>query len=230
MSKQVPVIVGVVVAIGIVGAAVWYFWPAPTVFPVSPADHLTSWALPVPSDTASSTPLITAQINQFAKMLGQGQYPDADIENAIGNDYAHLGDGEMAYQTYQRALIASSSDAVVYNNLGGLFARLYATTTATRAYAMAVQLAPTQLMPQLLYADYLAVVSPNDPATATAFASAKQEVGATNPNVLIAEASWLAGIGRTNDAIADLEAARASVATTSAAALIDTRITQLEGK
>jgi tetratricopeptide (TPR) repeat protein len=168
---------------------------------------------------------LTAQIAQLSKLLGQGQYPDSDIHTGIANDYILLGNGKAAYQEYLEAIEASSTYALGYDNLGGLFARLYATSTATRAYAKAVALAPEQLLFQLSYLDYLAEIAPNAPATAAAFANAKQQPGgATNPNLLIAEAGWLTQIGSTTAAIADWQ----EVEKQEPSAAIEARIAELE--
>lgn len=192
-------------ALLVIIGGVWYFLRTPaSSFAVSREDQPISWSLPLPQDAASSTPRLTAQIAQLSKIVGQGQYPDSDIYTAIGNDYAQIGDGKNAYKYYLKAADASSTYALAYDNMGALFARLHATSTATRAYAKAVGLNPDVLLYQLSYLDYLAETKPNDAGTATAFASAKQRPrAAENTSLLIAEAGWLEQIGSTTAAIAD---------------------------
>jgi tetratricopeptide (TPR) repeat protein len=217
--------IAIVAVVVIAGAALWYFTQAPTSFAISPEDQPISWSLPLPQDAASSTPRLTAQIASLSKLLGQGQYPDDDIQIGIANDYVLIGDGHSAYRAYERAIMASSTNALVYENLGGLFARLYATSTALRAYAKAVEIAPGQTLFQLSYLDYLAQVSPTSPETAVAFASAKTTLGATDTNILIAEAGWLAKIGSTTAAIADWREVERQEP--GAAGAIEARIAQL---
>lgn len=218
-------VIGVVLAVIIIAAVAWYLMPAPNPFPVSAVDQPISWALPLPQDAASSTPRLTAQIAQLQKILGQGQYPDSDIHTGIANDYILLGNGKAAYQEYVAAIEASSTYALAYDDMGGLFARIYATSTAERAYAQAVTLAPEQLLFQLSYLDYLAEIAPTAPTTAAAFASAKaQPGGAMNPNLLIAEADWLTRIGSTTAAIADWQ----KVEQIEPSASVEAQIAQLE--
>jgi tetratricopeptide (TPR) repeat protein len=196
-------IAAAIIVIVIVAFAVWKYTQNALPFPVSASDHLTNWALPLPQDAASSTPRLSAQVSQFQAMLGGGTYPNETIYVGIANDDILLGDGKAAYLAYEKAIAASSSDALAYDDLGGLFARLYATSSAERAYAKAVALTPSQLLFQLSYLDYLAEVAPNAPATAAAFVSAKQVLGTTTPDLLVAEANWLAESGSTTAAIAD---------------------------
>ncbi len=220
------ILAAIVVAAAAAGTA-WYLMQPPDLFQVRAEDQPVSWQLPLPQDAASATPRLRQQIADLGKLLGQGQYPDEDIEMGIANDYALIGEGQSAYHAYLRALAASSTDALAYDNLGGLFARLYATSTAVRAYAKAVALEPAQTLYQLSYLNYLAEAAPRSRSTAAAFASAKQPRGATNTNILIAESAWLASIGSTTPAIADLEAVRAHVGPAQQSA-IDARIAQLK--
>lgn len=194
-------IVGVVVVLVILGIA-WWYTRTPNLFPVSASDNLTSWTIPVNVD-ATSTAAFKAQIATLKSYVGTTTYPTSDIYIGIANEYGLLGDGKSAYQYYLKALNASSTEAVTYDNLGALFARLYATTTATRAYAKAIALDPSEALFQISYLNYLTQVAPQDAMTATAFADAKTALGSTTPDFLITEATWLGAIGSTTAAIAD---------------------------
>jgi tetratricopeptide (TPR) repeat protein len=206
MSNRKVIAILIVVLVVLVAAFVAYdAMQTPEPFPVSASDHLTNWALPLPQNSASSTPITQGQIAQFTALLGGGKYPNETIWVAIANDYTAIGEGKQAYQSYEKAIAASSTDALAYDDLGALFDRLYATTSAERAYAQSVALDPSQLLFQLSYLDYLAEVAPTASSTEQAFASAKEVLGATNPDLLIAEAAWLSQIGSTTAAIADWE-------------------------
>jgi tetratricopeptide (TPR) repeat protein len=224
-STRAWIAVGIIIVV-IAAFAVWQLTRTPNPFPVSAADNLSSWTIPIQID-ASSTATINADISKLESYEGTTTYPAADIYLGIANDYASLGNGQSAYHYYVKALSATSTQPVTYYDLGALFARLYATTTATRAYALAVAADPTESIFQLGYLDYLAEVAPTAPATATAFAQARVTLGTSTPDFLIAEASWLGSIGSTTAAIADWQAVLPSVEPAQQAA-VEARIAALK--
>lgn len=163
MSRRAWLLVAIVLVLAVGAAALaWYVMQQPNPFPVSSEDQPISWQLPLPADAASSTPVLAAQIAQLKKMVGQGQYPDENILMGIANNYALVGDGRGAYESYLKAIEASSTNALAYENLGGLFARLGATSTALRAYAKAAELDPGQAFFQASYRNYRAMTQPQN--------------------------------------------------------------------
>jgi len=224
MNTKIWILAGVVIiALALVA---WFSWSPSNPLPVEASDHLTSWALPLPQDAASSSPQVEATIAELKSYVGTTTYSTADIYVGIGNEYLLLGDGHSAYNYYIKAIQASSTEAVAYDNMGALFAELHASSTALKAYKKAVALSPTTEFYQLSYLNYLAQVAPNDPATEAAFDAAAGALGRLAPNYLIARAVWLGSIGSTTAAIDTWEQVRTILPERASA--IDAQIAQLE--
>lgn len=213
------------IALAAVIGIIWVLAAPANPFPLEAADHLANWTIPVNID-ASSTALFEADIASLKSEIGTTTYSAADLYTGIGNDYLTLGQGREAYEYYGKALAASSTDPVIYDNLGALFERLYATSTALKAYAKAVALAPATELYQLAYLQYLAQAAPEASSTAAAFAAAGEALGTTTPDYLVVRAAWEGVLGDTAAAIADWQAVRAQVAPAQQAA-IDAQIARL---
>ncbi|MGH7175114.1 MAG: hypothetical protein ACREGR_02010 [Minisyncoccia bacterium] len=217
-------IIGIIVVIALAAVA-WLSLGSKNPFPVDAADHLSDWSIPVNID-ASSTALFEAQIVSLKGELGTTTVSAADIDVEIANAYLTLGQGQQAYQYYGKALTASSSESVAYLNLGALFARLHATSTALSAYTKAVAAAPSIELYQLSYLTYLAQVAPTASSTAAAFEQADRALGSETSDYLIVRAEWEGSTGSTSAAIADWEKVRTQVPPVQQAA-IDAKIAQL---
>jgi tetratricopeptide (TPR) repeat protein len=218
-------IIGIIVLAAVIGI-IWALAEPGNPFPVEPADRLTNWQIPVTID-ASSTAAFEGDIAILKGEIGTTSYSAADLYTAIGNGYLTLGEGREAYTYYGKALASATSTApVIYDNLGALFERLYATSTAIKAYAKAVALAPATELYQLAYLEYLTKAAPAASSTAAAFAAAGEALGSTTPDYLIVRASWEGASGEAAAAIADWLAVRAQVAPAQRSA-IDAQIARL---
>jgi hypothetical protein len=215
------------VALAAVIGIIWVLAEPGNPFPVDPADRLSEWSIPVNVD-ASSTAAFESEIAALKSDIGTSTYPAGDIYTGIGNLYLTLGEGKEAYADYGKALASGSStdEAVIYDNLGALFERLYASSTAAKAYATAVELSPATELYQLAYLQFLTKAAPAASSTAAAFAAAGAALGSTTPDYLVVRAAWEGALGENAAAIADWQAVRAQVAPAQQAA-IDAQIARL---
>ncbi|MFZ1075358.1 MAG: hypothetical protein WAN50_03220 [Minisyncoccia bacterium] len=172
-------------------------------FPINPADRIASWTFKgAYSGNATLTSQANADITHLTGLLGKGQYDDYDLYDGIANDYTSLGDGQTAYDNYNRAIAIHPSKGLAYANLGHLFDGLGAEFTAADAYAKATVVEPTQMEYYIQRLDFLTGKLPNDnSAILAAFSDASKQFGDAAP-ILSIEAEWLAGQKRYADAIA----------------------------
>jgi len=178
-------------------------------FPINAADGTVSWTFKgmyAGNDTLVSQ--ANADIAHLIGLIGKGEYDDYDLYNGIANDYASLGEGQAAYQYYDRSLQVHPDKGLAYANLAHLLAQLGAYYTAADAYAKAVAVEPGMLAYHLERLTYLTQQFPTDNARITAaFAAVTEQFGDT-ASVLAIKARWLSENGRYADAIAAWERAK----------------------
>lgn len=117
--------------------------PAISKFPINPADTIVSWnfkGVYTGNDTLIAK--ANADIAHLKSLIGKGQYDDYDLYVGIGNAASLIGNGESAYQNYNRAVSIHSDKGLAYMNLGHLMDLLGAYRTAADAYAKAAAVEP----------------------------------------------------------------------------------------
>ncbi len=138
--------------------------PAISKFPINSADTIASWSF---KGTYTGNDTLIAKANadiaHLKSLIGKGQYDDYDLYIGIGNAAGLMGDGESAYQNYNRAVSIHPDKGLAYANLGHLMDLLGAYRTAADAYAKAAIVEP---IPQYKNAqlDYLAWRFPEEAA------------------------------------------------------------------
>ena len=174
----------------------------PAAFPINPKDAAFAWSF---KGAYSGNATLIAQANtdiaHLTNLIGGGKYDDYDLYNGLANDYSSLGDAKTAYHYYNLAIAVHSNKGLAYMNLGHLMSQLGAQETAADAYSKAVMVEPGMLEYHVARLTYLTERFPKDSVRLTAaFADATKQFGDT-PAILTIEARWLAGQGRTADAI-----------------------------
>ena len=171
-------------------------------FPIDSADVLPSWSFKgAYADDATLIAQAKADIEKLTGLLGKGQYDNYDLYNGIANDYGMLGNGQEAYQYYNRSIRIHPTKGLAYANLAHLMRQLGAYRTAADAYAKAVSVESGMLEYHLERLTYLTQQFPKDTALITAaFTDASKQFG-DNASVLAIEARWLGDQGRYADAI-----------------------------
>ncbi len=112
-------------------------------FPINPADTIASWnfkGVYTGNDTLIAK--ADADVAHLKSLIGKGQYDDYDLYIGIGNAAGLIGDGESAYQNYNRAVSIYPNKGLAYANLGHLMDLLGAYRTAADAYAKAAAVEP----------------------------------------------------------------------------------------
>jgi tetratricopeptide (TPR) repeat protein len=178
-------------------------------FPINAADKLVSWSF---RGAYTGNDALIKQVNDdiahLAGLLGKGEYDNYDLYNGIANDYAMKGDGQEAYQYYNRSIAVHPKKGLAFVNLAHLFDQLGAYHTAADAYAKAVTVEPGMLEYHIERLNFLTERFPNDPMIiGAAFADVSKQFG-DNASILAIEAEWLAGQGKYADAIKAWERAK----------------------
>lgn len=190
--------------------ALWkYESGRPKPFPINPADHISSWSFKgAYTGNQALTDQANADIAHLKSLLGKGQYDDYDLHIGMGNDYTLLGDGQVAYDEYDRAIAIHPDKGLAYADLGHLLNQLGANYTAADAYAKATAVEPSVLEYHLERLDFLTTYFPNDnPRIVAAFSDVSKVFGDVM-QVLVIEAQWLEGQKRYEDAISALKRAK----------------------
>jgi tetratricopeptide (TPR) repeat protein len=202
---------GIVVLAVLVGIGVLLYVKTSTStgFPINTKDSITSWSF---KGAYTGNDVLIAQsttdVTHLMSLLGKGEYDDYDLYVGIGNDYNLKGDGELAYQNYNRAASIHTNKGLAYANLGHLMSELGAYHTAADAYAQAVSVEPGQLQYHIDRLTFLAQQFPKESQMLlSAFTDASKQFGDTAP-ILAIEAEWLKSIGRYADAITAWERAK----------------------
>ena len=133
-------------------------------FPINPADNISSWNFKgVYTGNDILIEKANVDIARLKSLIGKGQYNDYDLYVGIGNAAGLMGDGESAYQNYNRAVSIHPDKGLAYMNLGHLMDLLGAYRTAADAYAKAATVEP---IPQYKNAqlDYLTWRFPEEAA------------------------------------------------------------------
>lgn len=199
-------------------------------FPFNAADIISSWTFKGAS--ADSSVLIKQaqdDIVHLAGLIGKGEYDDYDLYNGLGNDYALLGDGKLAYEQYNRAIQIYPKKGLVYMNLAHLMEALGAYRTAADAYAAGVQAEAGQLEYHIERLTFLTTRFASDNALITsALTDASAQFG-DNAAILSIEASWLTGQKRYADAITAWETVK-KLSPENRQASIDAEIARLKAK
>lgn len=138
--------------------------PAISKFPINMADTIVSWnfkGVYTGNDTLIAK--ANADIAHLKSLIGKGQYDDYDLYIGIGGAFSLMGNGESAYQNYNRAVSIHPGKGLAYANLGHLMNLLGAYRTAADAYAKAAVVEP---IPQYKNAqlDYLTWRFPEEAA------------------------------------------------------------------
>ena len=171
-------------------------------FQVNASDALTSWSFK--GSYAGNDILIKqaqADITHLTGLIGKEQYDDYDLYDGIANDYASLGNGKVAYDYYNRAIVIHPKKALAYVNLANLMIKLGAYHTAKDAFAEAVAVEPGMLEYHVERLRFLTEQFPKENAVILgALTDASKQFGDT-PAILSIEAEWLAGQKRYADAI-----------------------------
>jgi len=176
--------------------------PSTQLFPMNPKDTLSSWDFNGGyTDNATLTAQTIADITKLTGLLGGGKYDDYDLYNGIANDYGLLGNGQEAYQYYNRSIKVHPAKGLAYANLAHLMDQLGAEETATDAYAKAVAVEPGMLEYHIERLTYLTRQFPKDSSRIkSALADVSKQFGDTAP-IISLEAQWLSGQNRYADAI-----------------------------
>lgn len=117
--------------------------PASAVFPVSSADHISSWNWNgVYKDGGGKQAGVEKEISRLTGMVGTKGVDTYDVYIGIALQYELLGNGASAYQYLAKAIKVDGKRGLAYMNLGHLMESLGAFTTAGEAYAKAVALEP----------------------------------------------------------------------------------------
>jgi tetratricopeptide (TPR) repeat protein len=171
-------------------------------FPIDAADSIASWNFKgnyVGNDTLIKQ--ANTDITFLTGLLGKGKYPDYDLYNGLGNDYASLGDGKTAYQDYNHAIVLGPKGGLAYANLAQLMEKLGAYHTAVDAYKKAVTVEPGMMAFHVQRLTFLTEQFGTDNALlVAAFTDASKQFGDAAP-ILTIEAQWLADQHRYADAI-----------------------------
>jgi hypothetical protein len=183
----------------VVGAGAYFIVKNQTTNPLTLKESVASWNLPPVKDPGTSTTTMAHNVELLQSEIGKGDYADTDLYTDMGNGYVFLGDGKDAYDAYVKAIQASSTNAVAYENAALLLNRVYATSTARMAFAKAVTLAPQTPFFQLAYVEFMTLVFPKDAETPTAFANAEKPLEG-NKHLETNKAYWLAKIGTSTSA------------------------------
>ncbi|MFI5260804.1 MAG: tetratricopeptide repeat protein [Candidatus Paceibacteria bacterium] len=199
-------------------------------FPINAADTIASWSF---KGNYSGNDTLTKQANTdiafLTNLLGKGKYPDYDLYNGIGNDYASLGDGKTAYAEYDRAIALGPKGDLVYANLAQLMQKLGAYHTAADAYKKAVTVEPGMMAYHVARLTFLTEQFGTDNALIlAAFTDASKQFGDAAP-ILTIEAQWLTSQHRYADAIKAWQKVKAlSVGKDTSS--IDTEIARIQAK
>ncbi len=199
-------------------------------FPINSADTIASWNFKgAYADDATLIAQAKADIERLTGLLGKGQYDNYDLYNGIANDYGMLGNGQEAYQYYNRSIQIHPAKGLAYANLAHLMKELGAYHTAVDAYAKAVQVEPGMLEYHLERLTYLTQQFPKDTTLITAaLADASKQFG-DNASILAIEARWLSDQGRYADAIKAWQTAKTLLPGKDITA-IDAEIARLQAK
>ena len=201
-----------------------------TPFPINTADAPVSWSFKSPAQgDAMLIAQANADIQKLTALLGNGQYDAYDLYNGIANDYATLGNGQEAYQYYNRSIRIYPTKGLAYVNLAHLMSQMGAYYTAADAYAKAVTVEPGMLQYHLARLAYLTEQFPKDTTRIVkAFADASKQFG-DNASILSIEARWLTGQGRYADAIKAWQTAK-TLSPGKDTSAIDAEIARLQAK
>ena len=162
-KKSLAALAGIAVVAGVGVGAWWHFSHPVKVFPINPADHISSWTFKSPYDGSQAlTDQTKADVARLTALLGKGEADDYSLYNAIGNDENLLGNGEAAYRAYNHAVVLDSSQGLAYANLGNLMTSLGAYYTAADAYAAAVHAQPSSLAFHLERLQFLTTKLPDN--------------------------------------------------------------------
>lgn len=213
MQKKQWIVAGTVFFVLLAVAVGWQYYskshaPVP-VFPINVADTITSWEFKgTYADNDTLIKQANADVKKLTDLLGKGQYDDYDLYIGIGNDDNFMGDGQAAYDNYNRAIALNPEKGLAFMNLGNLMDGLGAYHTAADAYGKAVLVEAGQMEFHIARLKFLTRQFPDDSALVlTAFGDASTQFG-DNASVLIIEADWLTGLERYKDAIAAWERAK----------------------
>lgn len=203
---------------------------ASTPFPVNQADTIPSWAFAGPySGNETLTSQAHADIEKLSGLLGSGKYDDYDLYDGIANDYTSLGDGQKAYEYYNRAIAIHPKKGLAYANLAYLMSKLRAFETAADAFTKAVSVEPGMLEYQVERVRFLTAHFPKDEARVlAAFADAARQFGDT-PAILSVKAQWLAGEKKYAEAISVWQTIR-TLSSQASQGAIDAEIARLKAK
>lgn len=208
-AKRWAIWAGIILVV-FAGIALWkYESSRPKPFPINPADHIANWSF---KGTYMGNQALTDQANadiaRLTGLLGKGQYDDYDLHIGLGNDYDLLGNGQAAYDEFDRAIAIHSDKGLAYVNLAHLMSQLGANETAADAYTKAVTAEPSVLEYHLERLDFLTKTFPQDqPRLLAAFTDVSKVFGDV-AQVLVIEAEWLEGQHRYADAIKALQRAK----------------------
>lgn len=208
-AKRWAIWIGIIVVV--FGAiALWkYESGRPKPFPINASDRLSSWSFKgAYTGNQALTDQANADIAHLTGLLGKGQYDDYDLHIGLGNDYTLLGNGQAAYDEYDRAIAIHPDKGLAYVNLASLMGQLGAKYTAADAYAKATAVEPSVLEYHLERLDYLTKTFPSDNARVLAAFTDVSKVFGDVAQVLVIEAEWLEGQHRYADAIKALERAK----------------------
>lgn len=112
-------------------------------FPINPADTIVSWNFKGPyTGNDALIAKASADIERLEELIGSGKYDDYDLYIGIGNANDLMGQGDVAYQNYNRAASIHPEKGLAYANLGHLMDELGAYHTAADAYAKAAAVEP----------------------------------------------------------------------------------------
>jgi tetratricopeptide (TPR) repeat protein len=171
----------------------------------------------------------TDDIVHLAGLLGKGEYDDYDLYNGIANDYAMKGDGQEAYQYYNRSIPIHPKKGLAFVNLAHLMDQLGAYYTAADAYTKAVTVEAGMLEYHLERLTFLTQRFPTNNALITAaFADASAQFGDTAATLSI-KAEWLTVQRRYTDAIKAWETVK-MLSPGKDTSSIDTEIARLQAK
>jgi tetratricopeptide (TPR) repeat protein len=203
---------------------------ASTPFPVNQADTISSWVFVGPySGNETLINQAHTDINKLSGLLGGGAYDDYDLYNGIANDYTSLGDGQKAYEYYNRAIAIHPTKGLAYANLAYLMSKLRAFETAADAFTKAVAVEPGILEYQVERVRFLTNQFPKDDARIlAAFADAAKQFGDTSA-VLSVKAQWLTGEKKYVEAVAVWQTVK-SLSSQASQAAIDAEIARLKAK
>lgn len=104
-----------------------------------------------------------ADIARLTGLLGSGQYSNYILYVSMANQYDLKGDGKNELAYLRKAITEDPATGLAWNNVGQLFVRLGAYTTARVAFERAVAVQPIEQYKRAL-ADFMALYFPRDAA------------------------------------------------------------------